>query len=84
MMEGSIFPRAAVADLLEHGFVEARLHTDGGPAKAANRARQAALAGTIALPVYVVLDPASGAELGQLEGATTEARFVEFLRGARP
>ena len=80
-MEEDVFPRPAVAGVLQKEFIEARLHNDGGPKKDDTRARQKEMAGSFATPVYVVVDPKSGATLRQRAGYTGESTFVEFLRG---
>lgn len=82
-MEGSIFPSAAVAAELESKFVEARLHTDlGGYAKRAQGLR-AELTNSIALPIYVVIDPVTGKVGGELQGGTSAGRFAKFLEESR-
>jgi hypothetical protein len=88
MMEQSVFPLPAVAGELQH-FVEARLHADSHDPE--HRARIAVLietmARTVAQPVFVALDPKTGAELGRYRGAALLdshiREFVEFLQLAR-
>ncbi len=80
-MEEDIFPRPAVAGVLQKEFIEARLHNDGGSKKEETRARQKEMVGSFATPVYVVVDPKSGGTLRQRAGYTSESAFVEFLRG---
>ena len=79
-MEEKIFPSAAVAAELER-FVEARLHTDGGPRMDENNDLQKKLAGTVALPGYVIVDPTTGEKLRLRFGFMKAERFIEFLRG---
>lgn len=85
-MEEKVFRRVAVATELA-AFVEARLHTDtADPDKQARfRAMQERLAGSLAQPIYVVLDPRTEAKLGEFHGATLagDQPFIDFLRRAR-
>ncbi len=88
-MEDDVFPHSAVAELLEPGFVEARLHNDHPEQGEANRALQTDRVGYVAAPVYMVIDPATRSEVArqtlQGYGTNTEAaavRFAEFLRQA--
>jgi thiol:disulfide interchange protein len=81
-MERLTFPAEAVAAELVPHFVEARLHTDGEVNIDRILELQAELAGTVANPFYVLLDPRSGERLA--DGAFMAAdRFAAFLRGAR-
>lgn len=80
MMEESVFPLPAVGGILEKGFIEARLHTDGGPAKTENQALQKKLTGSVATPIYVIIDSKTGTKLRVQEGPATPREFVEFLR----
>lgn len=80
-MEEKIFPRPAVAGILKDKYIEARLHTDGGPAKERNRQLQAELAKSVALPFYVVYDPRTGSILRKTAGLKPEAGFAAFLAG---
>lgn len=83
-MEEKIFPRPAVARELQEKFIEARLHNDGGPSQAANRTLQEKMAGSLASPIYLIVDPRSGEKLRQRAGVMTESSFLEFLRGPAP
>jgi len=87
-MEGSVFPKAAVAALMKANFVESRMHTDtqntlSDEQFAANQAARDELAGNITMPYFVVVDPKSGNRLGEFElsgGAQMwEGRWVGFL-----
>ncbi len=95
-MEEQVFPRSAVADLLEEGYVEGRLHIenqrDREQTSEAEFQRFLKLrdehVGTQAIPAYVVLDPKSGEAKAfyQLPGADPdvwEADFVRILEAAR-
>ena len=82
MMEEKVFRLPAVAGVLEERFVEARLHTDHARKGKENRARQQEMTGSIAQPIYLVIDPKTGAAHGRQDGATTGdqvPRFIEFL-----
>ncbi|MBL8862307.1 MAG: thioredoxin family protein [Planctomycetes bacterium] len=81
LMEENVFPLPAVRDALARGFVEARLHTDGGPAEARNKELQRELTGSVANPIYVVVDPRSGTALRKKAGFAKEETFLQFLRG---
>ena len=80
-MEESIFPSPAVAEVLQKGFIEARLHNDGGPKKDEIRARQKEMADSFATPLYVIVDPQTGAKLRLRAGFMGESKFTNFLRG---
>ncbi|MAF64980.1 MAG: hypothetical protein CMJ84_04880 [Planctomycetes bacterium] len=82
-MEQSVFPAPAVAGELNR-MIEARLHNDG-PAEEEVRRLELELVDSYATPVYLVLDPVSGEQLGVQHGARdfdTEG-FAAFLRAAR-
>jgi hypothetical protein len=81
-MEEKIFPRPAVAAELEK-YVEARLHTDGGPRETENQELQRTMAGSVANPIYVIVDPRTGEKLRVKAGFMTAERFIEFLRGTK-
>jgi hypothetical protein len=78
-MEEKIFPRPAVAGILEETYVEARLHADGEVNVERIHALQDAMAKSRATPLYLVVDPSTQQELARQEGATSEAKFREFL-----
>ncbi len=80
LMEEKVFPAAVVAEILK-GFVEARLHNDGGPRKDENLKLQREKTNSLATPIYVIIDPKTGATLRSHAGATTPEKFAEFLRG---
>ena len=85
-MEETVFHLPAVAGILSQNYIEARLHTDGEEGVAEydrSRKLQAELAGSIANPIYVIVDPRTGARMGQFEGADLAGkRFEAFLRQA--
>ncbi len=80
-MEEKIFPRPAVADVLKAKYIEARLHTDGGPALAQNLKLQQELTKSLALPFYLVYDPQTSTVLRKTAGLRPEDKFVAFLKG---
>ncbi|MDP6539622.1 MAG: hypothetical protein QF903_10905 [Planctomycetota bacterium] len=82
-MEQSVFPTPAVAAELE-SMIEARLHNDG-PTPEEVRRLELEMVDSYATPVYVVVDPASGEQLGVQHGARDfdAEGFAEFLRAAR-
>lgn len=80
-MEEKIFPRPAVAGELGSNFIEARLHTDGGPAVDHNKQLQKEMTGSVANPIYVIVDPKTGKSLRKKAGLVPEADFLLFLRG---
>lgn len=82
-MEGSVFPSTAVAEELTSNFVEARLHSDIGGYAERGQALRAELAGSVALPIYVVMDPKTGEIGGQLEGGRLAPEFDTFLKESR-
>ena len=81
-MEANIFSRPDVAAQLGH-FVLARLYTDGdGPLYERQQAFQERQFGTVALPLYAVVD-GDGKVRGTFTGLTRDpAEFIDFLRRA--
>lgn len=80
-MEEKIFPRPAVADVLKAKYIEARLHTDGGPALQQNLKLQQELTKSLALPFYLVYDPQTATVLRKTAGLRPEDKFLAFLKG---
>jgi len=89
-MENDVFLRPAVAGSLKQKFVEARMHVDIQSSLTAgqfadNKARQQELAGSYAMPFFVIVDPRTGAKLRAtgLSGGpgNWEPLFLEFLNG---
>ena len=78
-MEEKIFPRPAVAGILEEMYVEARLHADGEVNVDRIHELQDAMAKSRATPLYLIVDPSTEKELARQEGASSEAKFLEFL-----
>jgi hypothetical protein len=89
-VEEGIFPRPAVAGILKAGFVESRHHLDvkntlTDAQLQANRKLALELAGSLATPQYVIVDPNTGKKLRAtaLSGTfpTWEELMLGFLRG---
>lgn len=82
-MEKNVFPTPEVRRELER-FVRVQLFTDGqGEEYDRNREMQEARFGTVALPLYVVLDGRTERELARHEGLTRDpSEFASFLRDA--
>jgi hypothetical protein len=80
-MEEKIFPRPAVAGILKEGYIEARLHVDGGPALQENKRLQAELTRSVALPFFLAYDPAERKVLRKTAGLRPEDKFRAFLEG---
>ena len=79
-MENNVFPSPAVAGILNEHYVEARLHTDGAQNIDRILEVQRQLTGSVATPIYVLVDPKSGQEVGQFDGPTfDEDEFATFL-----
>ena len=75
-----MFPSPAVAGILNEHYVEARLHTDGETNIERILEVQRELTGSVATPIYVLVDPKSGQEVGQFDGSTfDEDEFASFL-----
>lgn len=82
LMENSVFPSPAVAGILNQSFVEARLHTDGSDNIERILELQRQLTGSVATPIYVLIDPRTGAKEAQFLGSTRdEQAFADFLDG---
>jgi len=80
-MEEKVFPLPAVAGELQSGFIEARLHTDGGPSVDRNKQLQQEMTRSVANPIYVIVDPKTGKVIRKKAGLIREADFLLFLRG---
>lgn len=79
-MENNLFPDPAVAGVLAKNYVEARLHTDGSTNVERIRELQHELTGSVATPIYVLLDPRTGEVRGKKEGSTRSVEeFARFL-----
>lgn len=82
-MEKNIFPHPAVRGELER-FELVQLYTDGQGARYdRNRELQESRFNTVALPLYVVVDPETEREISRVEGLTRDpAEFARFLKGS--
>lgn len=86
-MEKKTLPKPAVAGILEEHYIEARLHADKPiPELDEILALQEKFAESIALPIYVTIDPTDERRLGKFEGAVItsegEQDFIDFLKDA--
>jgi len=92
-MEKDIFSRPAVVGILSAGYVESRLHMDWqdnvAPELAAlHRKIQKEFAESVAMPIYVIVNPKTGQRLGRFTlndaGSASkdawEAAFIAFLK----
>lgn len=81
-MEGSVLPDPAVAGVLSRNFIEARLHTDAHDEEKREviLAQQLELEEGIGLPYYIVMDPATRAELVEFDRADRALRDVNVFR----
>lgn len=79
-MEGSVFPDPAVAGVLAPNYVEARLHTDGGPRMEENRRLQVQMSDVAGNPVYVLYDPVAKKKVGEGAGYIFAKTFIELLK----
>jgi thiol:disulfide interchange protein len=79
-MEKNVFPVPDVRIALER-FERVQLYTDGQGAKYdRNRELQETRFKTVALPLYVVVDPVTEREIGRVEGLTRDpSEFARFL-----
>lgn len=82
-MEYGVFLTPQVAPIMEKNLVEARLHTDGTKNLDRILELQEQFVGHRGLPVYIVLDPATGTVGGKLERIEgNPAEFAVFLKDA--
>ena len=75
--ENNVFPTAAVQHELGN-FVRVQLYTDGQH-DGANQKLQLDKFGDIALPLYGVVDPKTGAAVAKASGVQTATGFTDFL-----
>ena len=89
-MEGTVFLSPAVAGIMKANLVEARMHVDTQNTLteaqfATNQKYRDELAGTLAMPYFVVVDPHTGKKLGEHElsggPGAWEGLWIEFLQG---
>ncbi|MDZ4774193.1 MAG: cytochrome c biogenesis protein CcdA [Planctomycetota bacterium] len=81
VMEEKVFTLPSVSKELGDKFIEARLHTDGGPSLERNKELQKEYTGSVANPQYVIIDPKTGKKVRKIAGYKPEQKFLEFLRG---
>jgi hypothetical protein len=75
-MELNVFPKPAVAGLLRERFVEARLHSEAGDHI---KELQQKMTGSLALPIYAIVDPKTDAVRATRAGYQNLDDFVAFL-----
>ncbi len=80
-MEANIFPRRAVQERFDERFILLRLYTDGLEFGPEFQRYQLGLTGTVALPTYAVVDPATERMVYGVSGLMDEDEFLEFLDG---
>lgn len=78
MEEGTFF-EPTVVGLLKERYIEARLHADGKRQDEVIKRRDQ-MVRSVALPVYLIVDPKTDTILRRLDGAKEE-EFVALLRG---
>lgn len=88
-MEDDVFLRPAVAGTMKQHFVEARLHVDlqkhlTKEQLARNKELQKQMTSSRGMPTFVVVDPKTGAELGEtppvgLSPASLTENWAKFL-----
>ena len=89
-MEDNVFRRPAVAGIMKEHFVEARLHVDlqkhlTKEQFARSRELQQQYASSRAMPIFVVVDPKTGLEIGEtpvvgLSPSAQTENWVAFLQ----
>jgi len=77
-MESNIFPLTSVKERFDR-FELVKLYTDDGIDGPQNQIFQFQLTGTVALPTYAIVDPASGVLLEIISGYVSEAEFNSFM-----
>jgi len=78
-MEDNVLPSPAVAEILNAHYVEARLFTDTEENIERILELQARLAGSVANPTFVLLEPTKERKLYQLQGKRSGSTFASFL-----
>lgn len=83
-MEKNMFPREDITDALK-GYIKVELFTDRElDSDRANQALQQKLAGTVTLPLYLILSP-DGRVLRKFESSTRDSsQFLAFLKSGAP
>lgn len=71
-MEDHVFPSEAVASLMKQHLVESRMHADSQNTLTdeqfeRNKKDQAEIAGTIAAPYFVMVDPETGKKISEFK-----------------
>lgn len=79
--EKNVFPHPRIQAAFAN-YVRVQLYTDGGPDGPKNQNLQQDKFGDVALPLYGVVNPHTGAVLGKTEGVQTVGGFQSFLARA--
>jgi len=79
--EKNVFPRPDVQRVLAD-FTLVRLYTDGGKDGPSNQQFEEKTFGDVALPLYGVIDSATGAVVDKIAGVVTPGQFEDFLASA--
>ena len=77
-MESNVFPLPEVIEQFNKMKL-VKLYTDGGADAQKNQQLQFSLTGNVALPTYVILDPAEEKVLAMELGYIDSKKFVSFL-----
>jgi thiol:disulfide interchange protein DsbD len=77
-MEANVFPLEEVKTRFD-AFERVQLYTDDGSKGPDHQLFQFKLTGTVALPTYAIVDPATGQLLAKLSGYAKADEFVSFL-----
>jgi thiol:disulfide interchange protein len=80
--EKNVFPRPDVQRILAD-FTLVQLYTDGGKDGPSNQQFEEKTFDDVALPLYGVIDSATGAVVDKIAGVVTPAQFEDFLAGAQ-
>ena len=78
-MESNVFPLPEVIEQFNKMKL-VKLYTDGGVDAQKNQQLQFSLTGNVALPTYVILEPAEEKVLGMKLGYIDSKKFVSFLK----
>jgi thiol:disulfide interchange protein DsbD len=77
--ERAVFPDPSVKAELEK-FVRVQLYLDAGPDSTKNQKLELTKFGDVAMPLYGVVDPTTGAVIGKTAGVQTIGGFRQFLQ----
>lgn len=80
-MEANVFPDPGIADRFEAHYILLRLYTDDLDKGPDLQRYQLNLTGTVALPTYAIVDPATEKLIAQISGMKSKEEFAAFLDG---